>query len=297
VIHVHGVSVPIFGLVLLGIVVGYVAGLFGIGGGFLMTPLLVVLFHIPLPVAVGTGLCQMVGTSLVSFLRHRKNRQGETRFDLLMLPGCVLGVGLGARTLDVLTGAGSLRLGTRSLPWVNVVVEGSYVLMLLFVAWNYWRHGKKSVDVLQYVRPGPLSRVHVAPLVDLPAAGLSRVSAPLVANIGLALGFLSGLLGIGGGVALNPVLIYGFGFPIRQAVGTGIIVLFVSSVVGTTVHALHSHVELGVAAVLLAGGTISAQLGARASRKMSGALLGRIHAAVIVLAVAAVIWNLVKELR
>lgn len=296
-IHVHGVEVPIYGLVLLGIVVGYVAGMFGIGGGFLMTPLLVVLFHIPLPVAVGTGLCQMVGTSLVSFLRHRKNRQGEARFDLLMLPGCVLGVGLGARTLNTLTGAGSLHIGARSLPWVSVVVEGSYVLMLLSVAWSYWRQAKNRVDVLRYVRPGPLSRVHVGPLVDLPAAGLSRVSAIIVANIGLALGFLSGLLGIGGGVALNPVLIYGFGFPIRQAVGTGIIVLFVSSVVGTTVHATQHHVELSVAAVLLAGGTISAQIGARASRKMSGALLGRIHAAVIVAAVVAVVWDLVKELR
>ena len=151
--------------------------------------------------------------------------------------------------------------------------------------------------MLQYVRPGPLSRVRLGPAVDLPAAGLSRVSTVIVANIGLALGFLSGLLGLGGGIMLNPTLIYGFGFPIRQAVGTGIIVLFVSSVVGTVVHATQHHVELSVAAVLLAGGTISAQLGARASRKMSGALLGRIHAAVIVAAVAAVIWNLLKELR
>jgi uncharacterized membrane protein YfcA len=297
VLDVHGVAVPIYGLVLLGIGVGYIAGMFGIGGGFLMTPLLVVLFGIPLPVAVGTGLCQMVGTSLVSFLRHRKNGQGEHRFDLLMLPGCVLGVGMGARTLDALAGAGSLHVGTRSLPWVNVVVEGSYVLMLLTVAWSYWRQAQNRVDVLQYVRPGPIARMRLGPAVDLPAVGLSQVSAIAVANIGLGLGFLSGLLGIGGGVALNPVLIYGLGFPIRQAVGTGIIVLFVSSIVGTTVHATQHHVELSVAAVLLAGGTIFAQLGARASRKMSGALLGRIHAAVIVAAVAAVVWNLVKELR
>jgi uncharacterized membrane protein YfcA len=100
--------------------------------------------------------------------------------------------------------------------------------MLIFVAWNYWRHGRGEVDVLQYLRPGPLSRVRLGPPVDLPAAGLSGVSAVVIANIGLALGFVSGLLGIGGGIMLNPVLIYGYGFPMRQALGTGIAALFVS---------------------------------------------------------------------
>src|SRR5688572_25694593 len=102
VLWVEGQPVPVVAAAALGIGVGYLAGMFGIGGGFLMTPLLVVVFRVPLPVAVGTGLCQMIGTSLVSFLRHRKMRQGEPRFDLLLLPGSLLGVELGARTLTVL---------------------------------------------------------------------------------------------------------------------------------------------------------------------------------------------------
>ena len=273
---VDGVSVSILGVAALGIAVGYVAGMFGIGGGFLLTPLLVVLFRVPLPVAIGTGLCQMVGTSLVSFLRHRKVRQGEAHFDLLMLPGCLLGVEVGARTLTYLAGAGSLRIGSHSLPWVTAVVETGYAIMLSWVAWNYWRHGGAKVDVLQYLRPGPLSRVHLGPTIDFPRAGLRSVSALLVAQVGLALGFLSGLLGIGGGVALNPVLIYGYGFPMRQAVGTGILVLFITAVFGTYVHALRGHVHLGLASVMLVGATVSAQFGALATRRVSGRALGRI---------------------
>jgi uncharacterized membrane protein YfcA len=126
---------------------------------------------------------------------------------------------------------------------------------------------------------------------------LRSVSALLIANIGLALGFASGLLGIGGGVALNPVLIYGYGLPIRQAVGTGIVVLFATAVVGTFVHAARGHVQLGVAAVMLVGGAVSAQFGALASRRMSGGMLGRVHALVILLAVAAVLWDLFSEVH
>lgn len=295
---VGGAPVPILGVAALGVAVGYVAGMFGIGGGFLMTPLLVVAFGVPLPIAVGTGLCQMIGTALVSNLRHRKLRQGERRFDALLLPGCLLGVELGARTLSLLTTAGSLSVAGHSLPWVTIIVEGSYVLLLLFVAWNYWRHGQGGKrDVLNELRPGPLSRIRFGPALDLPAIGLRSVSALVIANIGLALGFASGLLGIGGGVALNPVLIYGYGLPIRQAVGTGIVVLFATAVVGTFVHATRGHVHLGVAAVMLVGGAVSAQFGALASRRMSGSTLGRVHALVILLAVAAVLWDLVSELH
>jgi uncharacterized membrane protein YfcA len=289
---VGGQSVPILGVALLGIGVGYVAGMFGIGGGFLMTPLLVVLFGVPLPVAVGSGLCQMIGTALVANLRHGKLGQGERRIDMLMLPGCLVGVELGARALTRLGRAGLFYIAGHSVPCVTLVVEGAYTTLLLFVAWNYWRHGRSDSGVLDELRPGPLARTNVGPVVNLPAAGLHGTSALLIANIGLGLGFLSGLLGIGGGVALNPVLIYGYGLPIRQSVGTGILVLFATAVVGTVVHSSRGHVHLGLATVLLIGGTASAQFGALATRRLSGATLGRIHALVLVLAASAVVWDL-----
>lgn len=294
---VGGVDVPILGVAALGVMIGYVAGMFGLGGGFLMTPLLVVIFKVPLPIAVGTGLCQMVGTSLVAFLRHQRVRQGEPRFDVLMLPGSLLGVELGARALTALAGAGVATIASHTIPWVTLVVESCYAIMLMFVAWNYWRHGDAEIDVLLYVRPGPLARTGPGPRLDLPSAHLRGVSALVIAYIGLGLGFLSGLLGIGGGVALNPILIYGYGFPMRQAVGTGILVLFVTAMFGTTVHALRNHVSLPLAMAMLVGGTISAQLGAIASRRMSGRALSRVHAIVIVAAVLAVLWDLASHVR
>jgi hypothetical protein len=294
---VDGHQVSLAGTAVLGVGVGYVAGMFGIGGGFLLTPLLVVLFAVPLPIAVGTGLCQMVGTSLVAYLRHRGVRQGEVRIDFLMLPGSLAGVPLGARALTLLSRAGAATAAGHSIPWVNLIVESCYALLLGIVAINYWRQGKSKGDVLQQLRPGPFSRFRLGPAVALPAVPLEHVSAVLVAYMGLGLGFLSGLLGIGGGVALNPILIYGFGFPIKQAVGTGIVLLFATAVVGTITHAFAGHVDLRLAAVMLFGATISAQVGALTSRRLSGSALGRIHAAVLFAAVAAVLWDLGSHVR
>jgi uncharacterized membrane protein YfcA len=291
----NGQEVSVLGVAALGIGVGYFAGMFGIGGGFIMTPLLVVLFGVPLPTAVGSGLCQMVGTSLVAHLRHRKLEQGEVRFDALMIAGSLVGAEAGARTLTGLADAGGLSLGGRSVPWVSLVVETLYAALLIWVAVSYLR--RQSMDKLDYLRPGPLSRVRLGPEVDFPAVGMRNVSAIPVAYIGLGLGFLSGLLGIGGGVALNPVLLYGYGFPIRQAVGTGIGVLFATAVVGTIAHALRGHVHLGIAVPLLVGGTLSAQLGALASRRLSGYALSRLQAVLIFFAVTALVWDLWSKFR
>lgn len=296
-LDVAGQALPLGGLVLLGLAVGYVAGLFGVGGGFLLTPLLSVVFGVPLEIAVGTGLCQMVGTAVAALLRHRRLGQGEIRFDLLMLAGSLIGVDAGARVLAALGAAGAVTVGGAQVPAVRLIVQLSYVVLLLCAAIVFWREGRGPYDDLDYVRSGTLGRLRLPPLVDLPAVPLRGVSAMVVAYVGLALGFVSGLLGIGGGVALMPVLIYGFGFPIRQAAGTGIVALSVTAVAGTIVHARAGHVHLGLAMVLFVGATVSAQLGARASRRLPARTMRRTFAVLLLGAVAAIAWDLTRRMR
>lgn len=292
---VDGHAVPALGVALLGTAVGYFAGMFGIGGGFIMTPMLVVIFKVPLPVAVGSGLCQMVGTSLVAFLRHRKLGQGEVRFDLLVIPGSLVGVEIGTRVLTALAARTSLTIGGHSLPMATLVVESAYIVLLAWVAISYLQHGRDDPEYLHLLRPGPLTRARLGVPVDLPKAHLRGMSAVLIAYLGVGLGFLSGLLGIGGGVALNPVLTYGYGFPIRQTVGTGIMVLFITAVTGTVSHSLRGHVNLALALVLLVGGTVAAQFGAIMSRRVAAGTLSRLQAVLLFSAVAAVVWDLVSR--
>jgi uncharacterized membrane protein YfcA len=296
-LDVGGHPVPILGLIALGVGVGFVAGMFGVGGGFLLTPLLTVVFGVPLPVAVGSGLCQMVGTAIAALVRHRAIGQGEIRFDVLMLAGSLVGVDAGARVVTSLEGAGSTTIAGHPVAIVRVVIEGAYAALLLGVAALFWRQSRGGAQMLDDVRSGPLARIALGPSIDLPSVPLYRVSAIVIAEIGLCLGFLSGLLGIGGGVALMPVLIYGYGFPIRQASGTGIVMLIASAVVGTFEHALRGHVDLGLSLVLLVGASIGAQFGALFTRRLRATTLRRVFALVVLVTVVAVGWDLAASVR
>ncbi len=272
-LDVAGEPVSILALAGLGILVGIVAGMFGVGGGFVLTPLLATVLGVPLPIAVGSGLCQMVGTATVSVLRHQRLGQGELRFDWLMLLPSIIGAFAGAKTVEVLAEAGNVVLWGTTLPWVVLVLYSAYAVFLLGSGGALMKRAGTKVEALSYVRRGPLARIALPPYVDFPRVPLNRVSAIVVAYVGLGLGFLSGLLGVGGGIALMPALLFGFGFPLRQAAGTGIVVLLVTSASGTVFHAYQGNVHLGLAMVLAVGASLSAQVGALATAKLPPRLL------------------------
>ena len=280
----------------LGLVVGVIAGMFGVGGGFMMTPLLGVLFGVPLPVAVGTGLCQMIGVATAAFLRHRKLQQGEERIGWLMLAGSLLGVGLGAKTVTMLNALGTVTLHNHAIGWAKLSLSLGYVVLLFAVALWMGRDAKRpALPPGVSVRPGPLTRIALPPYTVLPRAG-HRISAPLVAYLGLILGFLSGLLGIGGGVALMPILLYGVGMRVRMAAGTGILVLLATSLVGTVAHARAGHVHLGMALTLLAGSGVGAQVGATLTARIDGRRLKGFFVYLVILTALAVLWDLWRAL-
>jgi uncharacterized protein len=290
------IAVNVPALIVLGVAVGLVAGMFGVGGGFLLTPLLSVVLRVPLPIAVGTGLCQIIGTATVALLRHKKLGQGELRVDVLMIAGSLIGVSAGARTVSALEHAGSVAIAGGSIPLVNLVLYGLFAVLLAASSWIFWRQGRKLSDALDEARPGPLARLRFGPSIDLPRVPMRGVSAVGIAYLGVVLGFVSGLLGIGGGVVLLPVLVYGFGFPVRQAAGTGILALLVTAAVGTVEHALAEHVHLGMACVLLIGSTLSAQLGALLTRRLAAHTLRRTFAVLLWITIAAIVWDVARRL-
>jgi len=295
-LDVQGVAVWLPGVVAIGALVGGVAGLFGVGGGFLLTPALVVLFDVPLQTAVGTGLCLVVGTSTSALLRHRAGGRGELRIDALLLAGALLGPEAGTRLLGALAEAGDLTLpGVGPRPAVRVAVEGTYALVLGGLALLVWRKARTQVDVLRALRPGPLAAHGLGPRLPLPGAGLSGVPTVTTAWIGALLGVLSGLLGIGAGVVLNPILLFGFGLPVQQVVATGLVPLLASAAAGTVSHASRGHVHLGLACALLAGSTIAAQFGALATRRLPASALARANAALMLLGAGAVLWDVLAR--
>ena len=294
---VGGQMVSLPALALLGVVVGLVAGMFGVGGGFLLTPLLSVVFSVPLPIAIGTGLCQMIGTAIASLLRHRHLGQGELRFDGLMIGGAIVGAMAGTAVVNALATLGNVSVGGGELPVSTAVLYAAYVVLLVSCSWLFWRQAGQQLEGARRQQAGPLAMWSFGPAINLPSAGLPNVSAMTIAYIGMGLGFLSGLLGIGGGVALMPVLIYGFGFPIKQAAGTGIMALLVTVTVGTVGHAISGHVHLPMACVLLVGSTLSAQLGAKLTRRLPALQLRRIFAGLLWLTIGAIGWDVWTTLQ
>ena len=292
------VSMPL--LAFAGLFIGFVAGMFGVGGGFILTPLLSLSFKIPMPIAVGSALCQKIGTSIISFLKHRQYQHGEVRVDFVMVGASIFGVDAGTRLLGVLADLGTFtNAHGRPVSIVTLTLEGIYAAMLLFAASmtiNAARRGGRSTSGAPLPATPPLVRFGVPPYIALPEVGIPRVSVIVMAYIGFATGLLSGLLGIGGGVALLPVLIYGYGFSIKDAAGTGILLLFVTVIVGTLEHALRHNVDLRVALAILAGSSIGSQLGARTTARVSNQTLRISFAVLLLVTVGAIGIDMVRSL-
>ena len=271
-------SISVLALAAVGLGIGFVAGMFGVGGGFILTPLLSLSFKIPMPIAVGSALCQKIGTSIGSFLKHRQYQHGELRVDFVMVGASIFGVDAGTRLLGILADLGTFTNARgRPVSIVTLTLEGIYAAMLLFAASMTLNAVRKALRAPasdgRASTAAPLQRVALPPYLSLPSVGIPRISVIVMAYIGFVTGLLSGLLGIGGGVALLPVLVYGYGFSIKDAAGTGILLLFATVLVGTFEHALRHNVDLRVALAILAGSSIGSQLGVRTTARVSNQVL------------------------
>jgi hypothetical protein len=293
-LDVGGREISIPGLTLLGLCVGYVAGMFGVGGGFLLTPLMNIVLNVPIDVAVGSGLAQIIAVAVAAYARHRELGQGEPKIDLIMLGGSLLGADAGARLLVALTGLGTWEIGGHQIRAVRLVLQLGYMLLLGLLAATMIResHLRSAEERRGYV----LARLPIPPYTGLPRVALPRVSVPVIAYLGFAMGLLSGLLGLGGGVALMPVLMYGFGLTTHQAAGTGILVLLLTAILGTVVHAAHHTVHLGIVIALMVGGTLGAQAGALQTRRLNWRQMRFYFAMLLLLTVLAIGWDLVRHL-
>ena len=259
----------------LGLFVGMLSGIFGVGGGFLMTPMLAVVFKIDYTLAVGSDLCCIIGTSAGGLARHRRLGNVDGRAVMLLGAGSVVGVLLG----DVLHDAMQAWLGAN----FTQVMHGLYIALLLTAAWLVAR------PVSGYAGKHLLQRLPIGPRVDLPRANLRQVSVPGLAGIGLLAGMLAGTLGTGGGVIIVPILIGLVGLTPHLAVGTSLGVILPTAIIGVAKKGMgEGKVSLAIAMSLLVGSTIGVQIGAYICHRLHADRLRRCFA-VLVLAVAAVV--------
>jgi uncharacterized membrane protein YfcA len=260
--------------------VGVLSGMFGVGGGFLITPLLFFL-GIPPAVAVATGVNQVVASSISGVLAHLKRKTVDLRMGMVLLAGGLAGSGLGIALFRWLTRLGQADLAVQLSYVVFLGVVGVMMLQESLRAW--WRT----------TRPGAPRRkahlhtwIHALPLkMKFRASGLYiSVIPPLV--VGALVGLLSAVMGVGGGFLMVPAMIYVLGMPTKVVIGTSLFQIIFVAGFTTLMHAVTSRsVDVVLAFFLILGGVVGAQLGAAIGLRLKAEQL-RILLALLVLAVA-----------
>lgn len=276
---IAGQSVNALFIVVLGFLVGVLSGMFGVGGGFLTTPLLI-FYGIPPTVAVASAATQITGASVSGVMVHMRRGGVDLKMGMVMIVGGLFGSIVGAALFRLLQSSGQ----------IDVVIGFLYVVILTWIGGLML---KDALVALGYV-PAPPPREqprHNRWVASLPLRWRFYSSGLYISPLApFILGFLAGtltvLLGIGGGFILVPAMIYLLGMAPRVVVGTSLVMILAVTAVTTMVHSLTTRaVDVVLAALLLVGGVIGAQYGALLTLRVKPDMM-RLALSVIILLVA-----------
>jgi uncharacterized membrane protein YfcA len=274
------IPVNVFLILAMGAAVGFVSGMFGIGGGFLMTPLLIFVGITP-GVAVASVSTHIAASSCSGALSYWRRNAIDLPLGLMLLGGGFVGTATGVWVFTLLRQIGQLDLMI-GLSYVTLLTSVG-VIMILESLRAVRRSQRGLPPTLR--RPGSHAWFHGLPLKMRFKKSKIYVSVIPVLAIGFSMGFLGAIMGIGGGFLLVPMLIYLLRVPTATVIGTSMVLTLVTMASATVLHASTNHlVDAVLALILMSGGVIGAQFGARAGQRLSGEWL-RLLLGMLVLAV------------
>jgi uncharacterized membrane protein YfcA len=274
------VSVNAFLLLGLGRIVGILSGMFGVGGGFLMTPLLFFI-GIPPAVAVATEANQIVASSFSGVLAHLRRKTVDLKMGTVLLMGGLVGAAIGVQVFAALS-----RIGQ-----VDLLVRLCYVVFLGIIGALMFVESLRAIRRARRPRRGPGPRASSrtgstrcpSRCASAPRGSISRAIPPLL--VGFFVGILAAIMGVGGGFIMVPAMIYLLGMPTKVVVGTSLFQIIFVTGFATLMHATTNYtVDMVLAVLLLVGGVVGAQIGTRLGTYLKAEQL-RILLAIMVLAV------------
>ena len=278
-------------LVLLGMgcAVGFLSGLFGVGGGFLMTPLLI-FSGVPSAVAVGTEAAQIVASSVSGAVAQYRRNNVDVKLGVVLLLGGICGSVIGVQIVKILRQMGQFDLFV-ALSYVTFL--GVIGILMMIESLNTIRKVRVGAAVSAR-RPGQHSWLHGLPLKMRFNRSKLYISAIPPFLIGAFVGFLSAIMGVGGGFIMVPAMIYLLRVPTNIVVGTSLFQIVFVTATTTVLHATtNKTVDVVLAMTLMTGGVIGAQFGAAAGGKLKGEELRFLLAALVLLVCIRMGWNLV----
>lgn len=279
------ISVNMFLLLGMGGAVGFLSGMFGVGGGFLMTPLLIFI-GVPSTVAVATEANQIVASSVSGVIAHMRRKNVDFKMGFMLLIGGVIGSTSGVWLFSAL----------KALGQIDLVIKLSYVVFLSLIGGLMFVESARALIRSRtgargatgaYRRRDHSGWQHKLPFKMRFRRSKLYISALLPIGVGVVVGILAAIMGVGGGFIMVPAMIYLLGMPTSVVVGTSLFqIIFVTANVTILQATSNQTVDVVLALLLLIGGVIGAQFGARVGMKMQGEQL-RILLALMVLLVCA----------
>jgi len=274
-------SVNLFVLLAMGAAVGFLSGMFGVGGGFLITPLLI-FYNIPPSIAVATGANQVIASSISGAIAHFKRGTIDFKLGGMLLLGGVFGSTLGAFVFAMLRRIGQLDL------FISILYVGFLGIiggLMMVESLNTIRRSRGGAPAT-LKRSGQHNWIHRLPLKMRFRASKLFVSVIPVLGLGAGIGFLAAIMGVGGGFIMVPALIYLLKVPTNVVIGTSLFQIIFVTAYTTIVHSTANQtVDVVLAFLLMIGGVAGAQYGAKAGQRLRGEQLRALLAA-LVLAVA-----------
>jgi uncharacterized membrane protein YfcA len=274
------IPINIFLILAMGAAVGFVSGMFGIGGGFLMTPLLIFIGIAP-AVAVASVASHIAASSFSGAITYWRRRAIDPTLALVLLTGGTIGTALGVTTFTLL----------RSLGQLDLMIALSYVVLLTSVGAAMFYEGLRAAlrtrrgVVVPARRSGSHGWIHGLPLKMRFKRSKIYLSVIPIIVVGMVIGFIGAIMGIGGGFILVPIMIYLLRVPTATVIGTSMVLTLVTMAFATVLHAVTNHlVDAVLALILMVGGVTGAQFGARAGQKIRGEEL-RLLLGLLILAV------------
>ena len=276
------VSVNLFVIFGMGGVVGILSGMFGVGGGFLMTPLLI-FYGIPPIVAVATEANQIVASSISGAFAHWRRKAVDFKMGTILLIGGIIGSFIGIELFVFL----------KNLGQIDLIISLSYVILLGSIGTLIFIEGIRSMiahrneTLVQVKKRKDRTWVHSLPMrIRFKKSGLYiSIIPPIV--IGIAVGIMASIMGVVGGFIMVPAMIYLLRMPTNVVIGTSLYqIIFVTSLV-TILHAYENQtVDVMLAMILMSGGVVGAQIGAALGHKLKAEQL-RFLLGILILAVCA----------
>jgi uncharacterized protein len=283
---IAGVSLSIYILFGLGIIVGFLSGLFGVGGGFLLTPLLIMI-GIPPTVAAASDSNQIVAASTSGTLAHSRRGNVDFKMGLYLLIGGVIGGTVGVQIIKILRATGN----------ADFVIKITYIIMLAIIGVYMFQESlsnlRASTGALKIKKdkskgkknPSWFARLYQSlPFqTHFKKSGITlSVLTPLI--LGVLVGILAAIMGVGGGFIMVPIMVYLLRMPMHVVVGTSLFQILLTCINVTFMQAFYNHtVDIMLALILLTGSTLGAQLGAKVSDRLNADQLKIILASIVIL--------------